>query len=40
MLAVGEVAPDFRVDAKRTLYGLLKTHAVVVFFFPRAFTPG
>lgn len=40
MLKVGEVAPDFRVDAKRTLYDLLQTHAVVVFFFPKAFTPG
>lgn len=40
MLKVGDAAPDFRVDAKRTLHDLLKTHAVVVFFFPRAFTPG
>ena len=40
MLNVGETAPDFRVDPKRTLYDLLKTNAVVVFFFPRAFTPG
>jgi peroxiredoxin len=40
MLAVGDVAPDFRIDERRTLYDLLKTHAVVVFFFPRAFTPG
>ena len=40
MLKVGEVAPDFRVDEKRSLYDLLTTHAVVVFFFPRAFTPG
>ena len=40
MLEVGETAPDFPIDEKRTLYDLLKTHAVVVFFFPRAFTPG
>jgi peroxiredoxin len=40
VLALGDTAPDFRVDAKRSLYDILKTHAVVVFFFPRAFTPG
>jgi peroxiredoxin Q/BCP len=40
MLAVGDVAPDFRVDAQRTLHDVLKTHVVVLFFFPRAFTPG
>jgi peroxiredoxin len=40
MLKVGDAAPDFRVDGKRTLYDLLKAQAVVVFFFPRAFTPG
>ena len=40
MLRVGDLAPDFAVDGTRTLYDLLKTHAVVVFFFPRAFTPG
>ena len=40
MLKVGETAPDFRVDEERTLYDLLKTQAVVIFFFPRAFTPG
>lgn len=40
MIAEGQVAPDFQVDGQRTLYDLLKTHAVVVFFFPRAFTPG
>jgi peroxiredoxin len=40
MLKVGETAPDFPIDDKRSLHDLLKTHAVVVFFFPRAFTPG
>ena len=40
MLSVGDVAPDFQVDAGRTLYDVLKTHVVVLFFFPRAFTPG
>lgn len=40
MLAVGDVAPDFQVDAERTLYDILKTHVVVLFSFPRAFTPG
>jgi peroxiredoxin len=39
MLAVGDTAPDFRVD-ERTLYDILRSHTVVLFFFPRAFTPG
>ena len=40
MLAVGDIAPDFRVDGVRSLYDLLRTDAVIVCFFPRAFTPG
>ena len=38
MLAAGDVAPDFQVG-DRTLYDVLKTHVVVLFFFPRVFTP-
>lgn len=38
MLAVGDIAPDFAVRG-RTLYGMLQEKAVVVFFFPKAFTP-
>jgi peroxiredoxin len=40
MLAVGDAAPDFQVDGGRTLHDILKTHVVVLFTFPRAFTPG
>lgn len=39
MLAVGEVAPDFAVG-EGTLYQTLVERAAVVFFFPKAFTPG
>jgi peroxiredoxin len=39
MLRPGVQAPDFAVG-KTTLHGLLADHAVVVFFFPKAFTPG
>ena len=39
MLAVGAEAPDFAAGAS-TLYEALKTRAVVVFFFPKAFTSG
>lgn len=38
MLAAGDTAPDFAVG-DRTLYEILKTHVVVLFFFPRVFTP-
>jgi thioredoxin-dependent peroxiredoxin len=38
MLAAGDVAPDFPVG-DRTLYEILRTHVVVLFFFPRVFTP-
>jgi peroxiredoxin len=34
-----QVAPDFRVG-ERSLYDMLAERAVVVFFFPKAFTPG
>jgi peroxiredoxin len=34
-----QVAPDFRIG-ERSLYGMLEERAVVVFFFPKAFTPG
>jgi peroxiredoxin len=33
------MAPDFVVGGK-TLHAMLEDHAVVVFFFPKAFTPG
>lgn len=39
MLKRGQVAPDFPVG-DRSLYQILKEKAVVVFFFPKAFTPG
>jgi peroxiredoxin len=39
MLARGDVAPDFRVG-DRSLHEMLRERAVVVYFFPKAFTPG
>jgi peroxiredoxin len=39
MLKPGEPAPDFAVG-KRTLHALLAKGPVVVYFFPKAFTPG
>ena len=39
MLKPGDEAPDFAVGAD-TLHGLLAQGPVVVFFFPKAFTPG
>jgi peroxiredoxin len=39
MLERGDVAPDFAVK-DRTLYQILAERAAVVFFFPKAFTPG
>lgn len=39
MLEPGDSAPDFRV-ADRTLHAMLEERTVVVFFFPKAFTPG
>jgi peroxiredoxin len=39
MLAVGTVAPDFKIGAT-SLYAILKERDAVVFFFPKAFTPG
>jgi peroxiredoxin len=39
VLKRGAVAPDFAVG-DRTLYGILAERSAVVFFFPRAFTPG
>jgi peroxiredoxin len=39
MLKRKEEAPDFRVG-DRSLYDLLAEQAVVLFFFPKAFTPG
>jgi peroxiredoxin len=39
MLEPGDVAPDFPIG-ERTLYDILRDHSAVVFFFPKAFTPG
>jgi peroxiredoxin len=39
MLKKGMTAPDFKVGAT-SLYELLRDRSVVVFFFPKAFTPG
>lgn len=39
MLARGDAAPDFRVGDS-TLHEMLRERAVVVYFFPKAFTPG
>ena len=39
MLRRGEVAPDFPVGG-RTLYQILDERSAVVFFYPKAFTPG
>jgi hypothetical protein len=39
MLKRGVLAPDFAVGG-RTLHQILDQTAAVVFFFPKAFTPG
>jgi peroxiredoxin len=39
VLELGDSAPDFRV-ADSTLHEMLEERTVVVFFFPKAFTPG
>ncbi len=39
MLKRGETAPDFAF-AGTTLYKTLEEKSAVVFFFPKAFTPG
>jgi peroxiredoxin len=39
VLRPGDEAPDFAVGKTR-LHGMLTDNAVVVFFFPKAFTPG
>jgi peroxiredoxin len=39
MLKRGTLAPDFAVGG-RTLHQILDHTAAVVFFFPKAFTPG
>jgi len=39
MLKRGEVAPDFSVVG-RSLYQILDERSAVVFFYPKAFTPG
>lgn len=39
MLKRGQAAPDFKVG-DRSLHQMLNDKTVVVFFFPKAFTPG
>ncbi len=39
MLRPGDAAPDFAVG-ETTLHRMLRDRAAVVFFFPKAFTPG
>lgn len=39
MLKVGSLAPDFAVGETR-LHRILEQGGAVVFFFPKAFTPG
>jgi hypothetical protein len=39
MLQRGDAAPDFRVG-DRSLHEMLRERAVVLFFFPKAFTAG
>jgi len=39
MLAPGDVAPDFAIG-DRSLYERLGQGPAVVYFFPKAFTPG
>jgi peroxiredoxin len=39
MLEPGDTAPDFAVG-NTTLHRILKDREAVVFFFPKAFTPG
>jgi hypothetical protein len=40
VLRPGDPAPDFSLSVERTLHGLLRARAVVLYFFPKAFTPG
>jgi peroxiredoxin len=39
VLKVGDTAPDFAIGDRR-LSSVLKHSGAVVFFFPKAFTPG
>ena len=39
MLKRGAAAPDFAIGGT-SLHAMLEERAVVVFFFPKAFTPG
>ena len=39
MLQPGDEAPDFAVE-ETSLHEILETRKAVVFFFPKAFTPG
>jgi hypothetical protein len=39
VLKRGDIAPDFAVG-ERTVYQMLVERTAVIFFFPKAFTPG
>ena len=39
VLQAGDAAPDFAISGT-TLHELLREREAVVFFFPKAFTPG
>jgi len=39
VLSVGDLAPDFAVG-DTSLHRILETRTAIVFFFPKAFTPG
>jgi peroxiredoxin len=39
VLQLGDAAPDFAIGKDR-LHRLLEEREVVLFFFPKAFTPG
>jgi peroxiredoxin len=40
VLRPGDQAPDFPLKDASTLHELLQKSAVVLYFFPKAFTPG
>jgi peroxiredoxin len=39
MLKVGDAAPDFAIGDSR-LFKVLEERQAVIFFFPKAYTPG
>ena len=40
MLKVGDAVPDFAIAKNSSLGRILEQRTAVVFFFPKAFTPG